>query len=33
VAQEFVKKGYTHVYALKGGWKDWQKAEFPTEKK
>jgi len=25
--------GYTKVYALKGGWKEWQKAGYPTEKK
>jgi len=25
--------GYTKVYALKGGWKEWSKAEYPTEKK
>jgi rhodanese-related sulfurtransferase len=33
VAQELKAKGYTKVYALKGGWKDWEKAGFPTEKK
>jgi 3-mercaptopyruvate sulfurtransferase SseA len=33
VAQEFVKNGYAKVYALTGGWKEWEKAEFPTEKK
>jgi len=25
--------GYTKVYALKGGWKEWDKAGYPTEKK
>jgi len=25
--------GYTKVYALKGGWKEWSKAIYPTEKK
>jgi len=25
--------GYTKVYALKGGWREWLKAEYPTEKK
>ena len=25
--------GYTKVYALKGGWKDWEKAGLPTEQK
>jgi len=26
-------KGHTKVYALKGGWKEWEAAKFPTEKK
>jgi len=25
--------GYTKVYALKGGWREWDKAGYPTEKK
>jgi len=25
--------GYTKVYALKGGWKEWLKADYPTDKK
>jgi len=25
--------GYTNVYVLKGGWEEWFKAGFPTEKK
>jgi len=25
--------GYAKVYALKGGWKEWSKAKYPTEKK
>jgi len=25
--------GYTKVYALKGGWREWQRAGYPTEKK
>jgi len=25
--------GYTKVYALKGGWKEWSKANYPKEKK
>jgi len=33
VAQEFMKAGYTQVYVLKGGWKEWVKADYPTEKK
>jgi rhodanese-related sulfurtransferase len=33
VALQFKDKSYTKVFALKGGWKEWQKAGFPTEKK
>jgi len=33
VAQELKGKGYAKVYALKGGWKAWEKAGFPTEAK
>jgi len=33
VAQEFIKNGYAKVYALKGGWTEWEKAKFPTETK
>jgi len=25
--------GYTKVYALKGGWREWLKANYPAEKK
>jgi len=25
--------GYTKVYALKGGWREWMKADYPAEKK
>ncbi|MEW6375808.1 MAG: rhodanese-related (seleno)protein [Thermodesulfobacteriota bacterium] len=25
--------GYTNVYVLKGGWEEWLKANYPTEKK
>jgi len=28
-----MEKGYRKVYALKGGWDEWLKAGFPTEKK
>jgi rhodanese-related sulfurtransferase len=27
------REGYTKVYVLKGGWEEWLKAGFPTEKK
>jgi rhodanese-related sulfurtransferase len=33
VAQELKEQGFTKVYALKGGWKEWEKAGFPTEAK
>jgi 3-mercaptopyruvate sulfurtransferase SseA len=26
-------RGYKKVYALKGGWADWEKAKFPVEPK
>jgi len=28
-----MEMGYTKVYALKGGWREWAKAGYPTEKK
>jgi len=28
-----ISLGFTKVYALKGGWKDWLKANFPMEPK
>jgi rhodanese-related sulfurtransferase len=31
VAQKFIEKGYSKVYALKGGWNEWVKAGFPVE--
>jgi len=27
------RDGYTQVYVLKGGWEEWLKANYPTEKK
>jgi len=33
VALQFMDKGYTKIYTLKGGWKEWEKAKFPMEKK
>ncbi len=32
-AQILIEKGYTKVYVLKGGWEEWFKAGYPTEKK
>jgi rhodanese-related sulfurtransferase len=33
LAQELIEMGFTKVYALKGGWKEWNKDKYPTEKK
>jgi rhodanese-related sulfurtransferase len=33
IAQLFTERGFTKVYVLKGGWEEWLKAEYPTEKK
>jgi rhodanese-related sulfurtransferase len=32
-AQQLVEKGFKKVYALKGGWHEWFRAEYPTEYK
>jgi len=32
-AQHLLGMGYTQVYVLKGGWEEWLKAGYPTEKK
>ena len=32
-AQILIEKGYSKVYVLKGGWEEWLKAGYPTEKK
>ena len=32
-AQILIEKGYTKAYVLKGGWEEWLKAGYPTEKK
>jgi 3-mercaptopyruvate sulfurtransferase SseA len=33
VVQRLAGMGYTKVYALKGGWREWLKENYPTEKK
>jgi 3-mercaptopyruvate sulfurtransferase SseA len=33
LTQTFLKAGYEKVYYLKGGWDDWSKAKYPTERK
>ena len=33
MARQFIASGYTHVYDLKGGWRGWERAEYPYEEK
>jgi rhodanese-related sulfurtransferase len=33
VAQELIKLGFKKVFALKGGWNEWDQASYPTERK
>jgi 3-mercaptopyruvate sulfurtransferase SseA len=33
VAQKLMDMRYKKVHALKGGWREWLKADYPTEKK
>jgi rhodanese-related sulfurtransferase len=33
VAQELIDIGFKQVWALKGGWVEWEKAGYPTEPK
>jgi rhodanese-related sulfurtransferase len=33
VAQQLIDLGFKPVWALKGGWKAWEKAGYPTEPK
>jgi 3-mercaptopyruvate sulfurtransferase SseA len=33
MAQQFISLGYSKVFALKGGWDEWHKAEYPVEPK
>jgi rhodanese-related sulfurtransferase len=33
VALKLIEMGYPGVYALKGGWIEWEKAKYPIEKK
>jgi len=33
IARLFIELGFTKVFALKGGWEEWLKAGYPTEKK
>jgi len=31
VALEFLKAGYSKVFAIKGGWNEWKASNFPTQ--
>jgi len=33
VALQLTGRGYKKVYALKGGWRDWEAAKYPVEPK
>jgi 3-mercaptopyruvate sulfurtransferase SseA len=33
LAQRLIEKGYTKVYALKGGWNEWVKSKYPLEQR
>jgi rhodanese-related sulfurtransferase len=33
VAQQLLDLGFKQVWALKGGWKEWEQAGYPTEPK
>lgn len=33
MARIFMENGYKKVYALKGGWPEWQAAGYPSEPK
>jgi rhodanese-related sulfurtransferase len=33
VALKMMEKGFTKVYALKGGWREWQNRQFSVEPK
>jgi 3-mercaptopyruvate sulfurtransferase SseA len=33
VAQDLMQMGFSQVWALKGGWVEWDKAGYPTEPK
>jgi rhodanese-related sulfurtransferase len=33
VALQLIEMGFPRVYALKGGWSEWEKEKYPMEKK
>jgi rhodanese-related sulfurtransferase len=33
VAQQLMEKGFDKVYALKGGWHEWENKKYPVEPK
>ncbi|MBI4596766.1 MAG: hypothetical protein HY730_10415 [Candidatus Tectomicrobia bacterium] len=32
MARQFMALGFTKVYVLQGGWQEWKRAGFPTER-
>lgn len=33
MARRLIDSGFTKVFVLKGGWREWEKAKFPVEPK
>jgi len=33
VAQQLLEMGFPQVWALKGGWREWERKGYPTEPK
>jgi rhodanese-related sulfurtransferase len=33
MARELINMGFANVHVLKGGWNEWLKANYPTDKK
>jgi 3-mercaptopyruvate sulfurtransferase SseA len=33
VAWKMIRMGFSNIFALKGGWKEWEKADYPVELK
>jgi len=33
MAKQMIEMGFTKVFALKGGWREWEKAQYPIDPK
>jgi 3-mercaptopyruvate sulfurtransferase SseA len=33
MVRQFISMGYKKIFALKGGWDEWNKADYPVEPK